>query len=205
MVSYFGGSNFDQAYALAIDAAGSLYVAGTTFSQDFPVTSGAVQPANAGSYDAFVAKLSPGSESLVYATYLGGGGSDAATTLAVGGAGDVWVGGYTTSTNFPLSGAWQTIPGGSFDGFISHLSGDAEVLLTSSYLGGSADDRVFGIALDATTGRVFADGATLSSQLPRHAGRTTGSRSGRDERFLGKHQSILLLYFRTSDRRRGRP
>lgn len=175
MVSYLGGSNFDQAYALAIDAAGSLYVAGTTFSQDFPVTSGAVQPASAGSYDAFVAKLSPSSESLVYATYLGGGGSDAATTLAVGGAGDVWVGGYTTSTDFPLSGAWQTIPGGSFDGFISHLSGNAEVLLTSSYLGGSADDRVFGIALDVTTGRVFADGATLSTNFPVTPGALQGT------------------------------
>ena len=175
MVSYFGGSNFDQAYALAIDAAGSLYVAGTTFSQDFPVTSGAFQSASAGSYDAFVAKLSPGGASLVYATYLGGGGSDAATTLAVGGAGDVWVGGYTTSTNFPLSGAWQTIPGGSFDGFISHLSGNAEVLLTSSYLGGSADDRVLGIALDVTTGRVFADGATLSTDFPVTPGALQGA------------------------------
>jgi hypothetical protein len=165
MVSYLGGSNLDQAYALAIDATGNLYVAGTTYSADFPITSGAFQPANAGSYDAFIAKLSPGGSRLVYATYLGGSGSDAATTVAVGSTGDVWIGGYTASVNFPLSGAWQSAAGGSFDGFISHLSPNAGGLLTSSYLGGSGDDRVLGIALDPT-GLVFTAGSTLSTNFP---------------------------------------
>jgi hypothetical protein len=165
MVSYLGGSNVDQAFALAIDAGGNLYVVGTSFSPDFPVTSGVFQSANAGGYDAFLAKLSAGGSTLIYATYLGGSGSDAATTVAVGSTGDVWVGGFTNSTNFPLSGAWQSVPGGSFDGFISHLSPDAAVLLTSSYLGGSGDDRVLGIALDPT-GPVFVAGSTLSLNFP---------------------------------------
>ena len=166
MVSYLGGSNLDQAFALESDTSGNLYVAGTTYSPDFPVTSGVFQPANAGSYDAFLTKLSPGGATLVYGTYLGGNGSDAATTMAVGSAGDVWIGGYTTSTNFPLSGAWQSVAGGSFDGFISHLSPTATTLLTSSYLGGSGDDRVWGIALDPNTGTVFTAGSTLSVNFP---------------------------------------
>ena len=165
MVSYLGGSNLDQAYALTIDAVGALYVAGTTYSPDFPVTSGVFQPANAGGYDAFLAKLNAGGATMAYATYLGGNGSDAATTLAVGSAGDVWIGGYTTSTNFPLSGAWQTVAGGSFDGFVAHLSPSAGTLLTSSYLGGSGDDRVLGVALDSS-GLVFAAGSTLSANFP---------------------------------------
>jgi hypothetical protein len=175
MVSYLGGSNIDQASALAIDPSGDLYVAGTTYSADFPVTSGVFQPANAGGYDAFIAKLSPGGATLVFATYLGGNGSDAATTLAVGSAGDVWIGGYTTSTNFPLSGAWQSVPGGSFDGFISHLSANAVALLTASYLGGSGDDRVLGIALDPATGLVFAAGSTLSLNFPVTPGAMEGA------------------------------
>lgn len=173
MVSYFGGSNLDQAYAVAIDASGNLYVAGTTYSPDFPITSGVFQPANAGSYDAFIAKLNPGGM-LVYATYIGGNGSDAATTVAVGSTGDVWIGGYTTSTNFPLSGAWQSVAGGSFDGFISHLSPNAAVLLTSSYLGGSGDDRVLGIALDPA-GLVLATGSTLSINFPVTPGAMQGA------------------------------
>jgi hypothetical protein len=174
MVSYLGGSNPDQAFALAIDRTGNLYVAGTTYSPDFPITAGVFQPANAGGYDAFIAKLSPGGASLVYATYLGGNGSDAALAVAVGSTGDVWIGGYTVSTNFPLSGAWQSVAGGSFDGFVSHLSPDATVLLSSSYLGGTGDDRVLSIALDPT-GLVFATGSTLSTNFPVTAGAMQGA------------------------------
>ena len=166
MVSYLGGSSLDQAFALASDTSGNLYVAGTTYSEDFPITPGVLQSAKSGGYDAFLAKLSPGGATILYVTYLGGNGSDAATTMAVGSAGDVWIGGYTTSTNFPLSGAWQSVPGGSFDGFISHINPAATTLVTSSYLGGSADDRVWGIALDPETGTVFANGATLSTNFP---------------------------------------
>jgi hypothetical protein len=175
MASYLGGSNLDQAYALAIDAGGNLYVAGTTYSPDFPITSSVFQPANAGSYDAFLAKLSPGGFMLTYATYLGGNGSDAATAVAVGSAGDVWVGGYTASTNFPLSGAWQSVAGGSFDGFIAHLSPTATTLLTCSYLGGSGSDQVLGIALDPNTGLVFATGSTLSINFPVTPGAMQGA------------------------------
>jgi len=165
MVSYLGGSNLDQAYALRIDPGGNLYVAGTTYSSDFPVTAGVYQTVNAGGYDAFVAKLSPGGGSLTYSTYLGGNGSDAALALAVDSAGNVWVGGYTVSTNFPLAGAWQSAAAGGFDGFVSQLSPDAAVLLTSSYLGGTGDDRVLGIALDPE-GLAVTTGSTLSPNFP---------------------------------------
>ena len=174
MVSYLGGSNIDQAFALAIDTGGNLYVAGTTYSVDFPVTPGVFQTINAGGYDAFVAKLSAGGGALVYATYLGGESSDAATTIAVGGVGDVWVGGYTTSTSFPLSGAWQSTEAGSFDGFLTHLSADASTLMTSSYLGGTDDDRVLGVVLDPS-GLLFATGSTLSTNFPLTAGALQGA------------------------------
>jgi hypothetical protein len=174
-ISYLGGSNLDQAYALDMDAGGNLYVAGTTFSPDFPVTAGVVQPANAGAYDAFVAKLSPGAGSLLYATFLGGSGNDTAAAIAVGSAGDVWIGGYTASMNFPLSGPWQFVPGGRYDGFVSHLSANATALVSSSYMGGAEDDRVLGIGLDST-GLAFVTGSTLSPNFPVTPGamQTTG-------------------------------
>jgi hypothetical protein len=185
MVSYLGGSNQDQAFALDIDTSGNLYVGGTTYSSDFPTTDGVLQPAKAGNYDAFVAKLSPGGSTLLYATYLGGNGSDAITSLAVGSTGDVWMGGYTSSTNFPLSGAWQSVAGGSFDAFIAHLSANATVLLTSSYLGGSGDDRVLGITLDPT-GLVYATGDTLSNNFPTTAGAMQQAAPGGENAFLAK-------------------
>lgn len=165
MVSYLGGSNLDQAYALKMDATGNLYVAGATFSSDFPVTAGVVQTRNAGSYDAFVVKLTPGGSTISYSTYLGGSASDAAVAIAIGSAGDVWIGGYTISFNFPLVNPIQTTSGASFDGFISHLNADGGALLMSSYLGGTGDDRVLGIALDSA-GNVFVTGSTQSVDFP---------------------------------------
>ncbi len=116
-ISYLGGSNYDDAYALDLDGNGNIYIAGTTYSANFPTSSGAFQTTLAAGYDAFVVKLTPGGSALAYGTFLGGNGSDTATTIAVGSAGDVWTGGFTTSSNFPLAGAWQSGIHGSFDGF----------------------------------------------------------------------------------------
>jgi hypothetical protein len=164
-VSYLGGSGRDEAYALAAGAAGNLYLAGTTFSEDFPTTPGALAGAPARGYDAFVAKLNPGAYSLAYATLLGGTGSDAATTLSVGAAGDAWVAGYTASLDFPVTAAWQPAARGSFDGFVARLSADGTALLASSYLGGSGDDHIWGIAADSA-GCMFVTGDTGSTNFP---------------------------------------
>ncbi len=164
-VSYLGGSGRDEAYALGIDGARNLYVAGATFSQDFPTTWNAFATSKSGSYDAFAAKLAPGGAGLIYATLLGGSGSDAATALAVGGAGDAWVAGYTASMNLPLAGAWQSFPNGGLDGFAAHLSADGTTLLASSYMGGSGDDQIWGIAL-GPAGYLFATGSTGSTDFP---------------------------------------
>ena len=86
-----------------MDRAGDVWVAGETWSRNFPVTEDARQKEYGGEeYDAFLVKLSP-SGKLLYATYLGGGWWDEANALAVDGSGDVWVSGGTNSTNFPVT------------------------------------------------------------------------------------------------------
>ena len=184
-VSYLGGSGLDQANALAIDGSGNLYVAGTTFSQDFPTTPSVFQPAPAGSYDAFLVMLSPGASSVVYATLLGGSGSDAATSLALGSAGDVWLGGYTASSNFLLAGAWQTSNHGSLNGFVAHLSAGATALLASSYLGGSQEDQVWGVAI-SSAGTVMVTGSTGSTDFPVTAGAFQSTNAGGYDAFLAQ-------------------
>ena len=99
--TYMGGSGVDVGNAIALDPSGSIYVAGYTYSTDFPVTSGAVQTANAGECDAFLFKLSPTGGTLLYATYLGGSGTDTASGVAVDSSGNVYLGGWTLSANFP--------------------------------------------------------------------------------------------------------
>jgi len=192
-VSYLGGSGVDQAYALAIDGAGNLYVAGTTFSEDFPTTPSAFQPSPAGGYDAFVVKLGPCGSSLVYATLLGGSGSDAATALAPGSTGDVWLGGYTASFDFPVVGSWQSSNHGSFDGFIAHLSANGSILLAASYLGGAQQDQIWGIAL-SSTGMVLATGSTGSADFPVTPGAAEPGAAGGFDAFLAQIDPPLTGY-----------
>ncbi len=95
--TYLGGAREDFGTAIAVGPDGSAYVAGRTFSTNFPVTAGALQTANAGGFDAFAAKLSPNGSALVYSTYLGGADLDAASALATDAAGNVYLAGRTSS------------------------------------------------------------------------------------------------------------
>ena len=111
--TYLGGESNDSANALAVDGSGNVWVAGWTWSDNFPVTADAWQKSHGGGgYDAFVAKFSPSGE-LLYATYLGGDSVDIANALAVDGSGNVWVAGKTNSSNFPVTAdAWRKDYGG---------------------------------------------------------------------------------------------
>lgn len=113
-----GGSNRETARAIAVDAAGNVYLAGDTFSANFPV-SGALQngdPGQPGQYSthAFVSKLNAAGTALIYSTWLGGAGQDAAQGIAVDAAGNAYVTGMTQSADFPLVNAAQSFPGANF-------------------------------------------------------------------------------------------
>ena len=86
-----------------MDASGAVYVVGYTYSTDFPVTTGAAQTANAGMCDAFLFKMTPAGDTLLYATYLGGSGNDTASGVAVDSGGNVYFSGWTLSANFPVA------------------------------------------------------------------------------------------------------
>ncbi len=106
--TYLGGSDTDQAFGIAVDAAGSAYVTGVTYSTNFP-TMGALQTSFGGvSQDAFVTKLN-GTGSFVYSTYLGGSGDDLGQAIALDTVGQAFVTGSTFSANFPKAAAFQTL------------------------------------------------------------------------------------------------
>src|SRR5713226_7889736 len=97
--TYLGGST-NSSFAMAVDASGNSYVAGSTESASFPVTSGAFDTSYKGNVDGFVAKLDA-SGALLWATYLGGSGENELKALAVDPAGNVYVTGFTRSADFP--------------------------------------------------------------------------------------------------------
>jgi len=114
--TYLGGTGGDAANAIAVDASGNAYVGGQTFSGDLPVA-GAFQTAYGGDYDGFVARLSAAG-SLVWLSYLGGGGSDTATAVALDPGANVYVAGWTLSANFPVLNEYQSTNAGNYGGFV---------------------------------------------------------------------------------------
>ncbi len=118
-----GGTELQIAGGIAVDGSGNAYLTGFTDSTDFPVVA-AWQPARAGGFDAFVVKVNAAGSAKVYASYLGGALEERGLGIAVDGAGDAYVTGFTVSTNFPTTaGAVRTVPGGNAlsDGFVAKL------------------------------------------------------------------------------------
>ncbi|QQS48740.1 MAG: SBBP repeat-containing protein [Acidobacteriota bacterium] len=173
--TFIGGSNYDDATIMTTDAAGNIYLAGYTKSFDLPVIS-AVQPARAetsppycgaeGCWEAFVAKLDPGATRLIFMTYLGGTKDDFGFGLAVGPGGDVYVTGWTESSDFPVTaGAVQPYYKGVIDVFVTRLSADGQRLVYSTYLGGSYYDWAYSLAVDGA-GAAYLTGQTESDDFP---------------------------------------
>ena len=163
--TYLGGSAADKALSIAVDSAGNSYVAGLTQSIDFP-TANAAQPAANGATDVFVSKINASGTALIYSTYLGGSDVDAASGIARDAAGNVYVTGYTASSNFPVTAnAFQSsLNGAARDAFVTKL-GASGALQYSTYLGGSNLDAANAIAVDST-GNAYVTGYTCSPDFP---------------------------------------
>ncbi len=142
--TFLTGFNGSTPGAIDVDSIGDLYVAGTATALGFPLLDG-FQPTAGGGADAFFVKLNPiAATSLVYGTFLGGAGSDAAVGLAVDGGGRAYLTGRTQSFDFPVANAVQPTRGGGADAFATAIDPsvpDAASLIYSTYFGGSFDEN----------------------------------------------------------------
>src|SRR5262249_34841228 len=157
---------------LALDAAGNVYIAGVTSSAtDFPLVN-ALQPTYGGGYsNAFVAEMDNAGTELLFSTYLGGTGRDAAGSPARAAPGTVYLTGTTTLDDFPTVNALQPSLAGTSDAFVTKLTADGSMLVYSTYLGGSGDENLRqngvmsgALAVDGTGG-VYLIGNTTSSDF----------------------------------------
>ncbi|MFX0094823.1 MAG: SBBP repeat-containing protein, partial [Candidatus Hodarchaeota archaeon] len=162
--TYFGGSSTDRAHAVTVDAVNNILISGTTYSTDLP-TLNPYQPNLGGIQDAFISKFSPDGQSLLFSSYFGGSDVDRGWCLSVDPVGNLVLGGYTSSNNFPTSNASQQNNAGNFDAFVAKFSADGQSLLFSTYFGGSGDDYEHGLAIDAA-GNILIAGGTTSGNLP---------------------------------------
>jgi hypothetical protein len=161
--TYLGGNGTDEGSSIAVDAAGNIYVGGFTDSSNFPLVNAAQPGFGGGQQDGFVAKFTP-SGALVYSTYIGGSGQDNCTGIAVDGAGNAYVTGFTNSTDFPTRNALQTTNRGLFDGFVAKLD-RAGSLIYSTYLGGGLGDHGSSISVDSSD-NIYVAGITTSPDFP---------------------------------------
>ena len=167
--TYLGGGGSDQANAMAVDAVGNAYVAGSTTSGSFPTTAGAFQVHILGPTNAFVTAVNSTGNALLYSTYLGGNKADVAWGLKVDASGSAYVSGQTVSTTFPTTtGAFQTSCGGGCilpNAFVAKLNPEGSALDYSTYLGGSGEQEAFAIALD-NSGDAYVTGRTSALDYP---------------------------------------
>jgi len=169
--TYLGGkvsnSGSESNVRIAVDSAGMVYVAGSTDSADFPVTDGSTL--QTGATNIFISKINPtlsGTASLLFATYLGGSGTDSLAGVAVDASGNIYVAGSTTSGDFPPSpNAFQSVPESAAQhGFLSRLTpglNSSYSLSYSTYLSGTGADTVTGLAID-TNQNAYVTGDTTS-------------------------------------------
>lgn len=135
---------------VTVDSLDNIYVACHTFSVNFPVSAMAFQPANAGGKEACIFKFNPDLSSLLWSTYLGGSGEDAAYSIQVDSAYNVYVAGGTNSMNFPTtSQALHETRIGGIDAFVAHISSDGQTLLHSTYTGTLQYDQAYFVQLDS--------------------------------------------------------
>jgi len=162
--TYFGGGGNEEGNSIAVDRAGNVYLTGFTDSINFPLANASQPNLGGGQQDAFVVKLDPSGTRVVYSTYIGGNGQDNATSIAVDGAGNAYITGFTDSTNFPVRNAMQPAKRGDFNSFVVKLD-PAGSMLNSTLFGGSVNDYASGIAVDSS-GNVYIAGIATSPDLP---------------------------------------
>ena len=182
-----GTNGSGNATGVAVDSTGNVYVAGTTSAADFPVVNAyksSLGTTNCCSNsDAFVTKFSPDGVTILFSTYFGGTGDDFGTGLALDSAGNVYLTGFTRSTDMGTKNAYQSALRGTQDAFAAKFSSTGSFLY-GTYLGGSSTDLANGIAVDSS-GNMYLTGSTYSSDFPK-AGAYQSALKGGSNGFVTK-------------------
>jgi len=194
---FLGSSNYDVAARIVSDSSGNAYVVGSTASTNFPNT--ALFPnhlTNNINYglttvttNVFVTEINPTGSAIVHSAIFGGNNMDFGGDLQLDAAGNIFVVGTTSSTNFPVTannifGSLRSTNSGGNDAFVTVISSDWATLLYSTYLGGNANDYGYGIAVDASDS-AYVVGQTLSTNFPNFNARQKNL-NGTNDAFLAK-------------------
>ncbi len=185
--TYLGGNANEEGKDITIDSSGNAYITGSTYSTDFPITSGANDTIHNGLGDVFVLKLNSTGSSLIYSTFVGSVDHDYGKRIEIDTSNNAYVMGETFSTDFPVTiGANKTIyNGGLYDLFLFKLNQMGSLLLYSSFIGGSNTESGGGIDVDLM-GNAYITGWTNSLNFPTTVGANDTTFNGWDDVFVLK-------------------
>lgn len=179
----FGGSDGDFPTAITVDAQGFTYIAGYTYSTNFP--DAPVRTVALNDSDIFITKLNPAG-AIVYSLTLGGSSHEQPAAIAVDARGDIYLAGRTASTNFPTVNAFQSAPTAASMVFLLKLDGANLNLIYSTYFGGQSFQQAAALAV-TTNGEAVVLGSTGSSDFPTTPGAFQAElRPGSGDAFIAK-------------------
>jgi len=206
--TYLGGADNEQPHSLIVDASYNLIIAGRTYSTDYPVTGTAFRGTNQGNCDIVITKLNAGGTALVGSTYIGGSGDDgvnfnadeftfgnlkhnygddARSEVIVDNQGNIYVAASTLSNNFPLANASQNLSGGAQDAVVFKMNSTLSQMIWGTYLGGSADDAAYVLALNKAQTQLYVAGGTQSSNFPTSGGTFKPAYQGNIDGFIVRY------------------
>ena len=162
--TFLGGSVNTHGNAITIDASGHAFITGYTDSTDFPIASVPLSRTLAGGRDIFITELSADGKTLLYSTFFGGGDDDEANGITLDSTENIYVTGFTRSSNFPVLNSTRILPVGT-DAFAAKIQAGGAKLLYSVLLGGSSNDSGAAAEVDSL-GNAYVTGSTSSVDFP---------------------------------------
>jgi Beta-propeller repeat len=191
--SFFGGSDADQGNALALDKAGNVYLAGTTWSDDLPGVE--MGSRNSGKGDGFAAVWKLDQPSTLRVKYIGGSEAEKVTGIALDTSGNLFISGSTQSSDFPRRAAIQKMLNGKTDAFLTRLKLADLSYGFSTLIGGTGEDKGWGVAVDGD-GRPFLTGESDSTDFPTTANARQRIHKGETDAFVTKFDAMgtRILY-----------
>lgn len=174
------------------DQHGNVYISSVTSSANFPIVNGFSPVYNGGGTDAVLIKLNPELSQIKWSTFIGGNGFDASYTVKFDSLGNIYVGGGTTSANFPVSpGAYQTAYAGNTDGWMALIDSTGTFMHYSTFTGTDQYDQIYFLDV-GTTGDVYVYGQTTGT-MPVTPGVYKNPNSGQFVQKLSGDLSSLIF------------